>query len=115
MAVGGWLITTRIRIWSRLAPSAFIADVYRAAARIVIIVVVLVLALDIFNATALIAAVLRAAGVVGLAVGFAGRDIVENFIASILLRLRQPFRSNDSVGIQGGYRDGGAPDRAPRS
>ncbi|MEW2913625.1 mechanosensitive ion channel domain-containing protein [Leisingera sp. JC11] len=101
VAAGGWLLTTRIGIWTRLAPNAFIADVYRAVARILFILTGLVLALDILNATALIGAVLGAAGVVGLALGFAVRDTVENFIASILLSLRQPFRPNDFVDIQG--------------
>lgn len=101
VAILGWLLTTRIGIWNRLAPNAFIADVYRAIARIAFIVLGVVLALDILNATALIGAVLGAAGVFGLAIGFAVRDTVENFIASILLSLRQPFRPNDFVDIQG--------------
>lgn len=101
VAVGGWLITTRIGIWTWLAPNRFIADVYRAVARIAFILLGVVLALDILNATALIGAVLGAAGVMGLALGFAVRDTVENFIASILLSLRQPFRPNDFVDIQG--------------
>ena len=101
VAVGGWIVTTRLPFWAWIAPNSFIADVYRAVARIVFILLGLVLALDILNATALIGAVLGAAGVVGLAVGFAVRDTVENFIASILLSLRQPFRPNDVVEVDG--------------
>lgn len=101
VAVGGWILTSRIGIWAWLAPNMFIADVYRAVARIVFIVLGVVLALDILNATSLIGAVLGAAGVVGLALGFAVRDTVENFIASVLLSLRQPFRPNDFVDIHG--------------
>ena len=101
IAFGGWLLTTRIGLWSKLAPNSFIADVYRALARIVFILIGFVVALDILNATALIGAVLGAAGVVGLAVGFAVRDTVENFIASILLSLRQPFRPNDVIEVDG--------------
>lgn len=97
----GWLATSRLRLWRRLAPNSFIADIYRAVARIGFVLLGLILALDILNATALIGAVLGAAGVVGLAVGFAVRDTVENFIASILLSLRQPFRPNDFVEIAG--------------
>ncbi len=97
----GWLLTTRISLWEWLAPNHFIADVYRALARILFVLLGIVLALDILNATALLGAVLGAAGVVGLAVGFAVRDTVENFIASILLSLRQPFRPNDVVEIEG--------------
>ncbi len=101
IAVVGWLLTTRLRLWNRLAPNTFIAEIYRAVARIGFILLGVVVALDILNATALIGAVLGAAGVVGLAVGFAVRDTVENFIASILLSLRQPFRPNDFVEIDG--------------
>jgi len=58
-------------------------------------------AMNILGATALIGTVLGAAGVIGLAVGFAVRDTIENYIASILLSLRQPFRPNDAVNIEG--------------
>ncbi|MXQ08116.1 mechanosensitive ion channel [Alphaproteobacteria bacterium GH1-50] len=101
ISVLGWLLTTRLTFWQRLAPNRFIADIYRAVARIAFVLLGVIVALDILNATALIGAVLGAAGVVGLAVGFAVRDTVENFIASILLSLRQPFRPNDVVEIDG--------------
>jgi small-conductance mechanosensitive channel len=97
----GWTLTTRIAIWKRLAPNEFIADIYRSVARVIFMLIGIVIALDILNATALIGAVLGAAGVAGLALGFAVRDTVENFIASILLSLRQPFRPNDLVEIEG--------------
>jgi small-conductance mechanosensitive channel len=61
----------------------------------------IVVALDILNATAILTGLLGAAGIVGLAVGFAVRDTVENFIASVMLSLRQPFRPNDFVDIEG--------------
>jgi small-conductance mechanosensitive channel len=97
----GWILTKRLAIWQRLAPNPFIADVYRAVGRILFGLLGLVAALEILNATAQFGAVLRAAGLVGLALGFAVRDTVENFIASILLSLRQPFRPNDFVEIDG--------------
>jgi small conductance mechanosensitive channel len=101
IAWAGWVITPRLPVWGWLAPNSFIADVYRTIARIAVLLIGLVAALDILNATALLGAVLGAAGVVGLAVGFAVRDTVENFIASILLSLRQPFRPDDFVDISG--------------
>lgn len=58
------------------------------------------LALNILDATNLIATILSAAGIVGLAIGFAVRDTVENYIASILLSLRNPFEVNDLVKIE---------------
>nr|WP_216863354.1 mechanosensitive ion channel family protein [Roseibium litorale] len=95
----GYVVAGREWPWSRLAPNAFIADLMRQFVRILFIVVGAVLALDILGATALLGTLLGAAGIVGLAVGFAVRDTVENYIASILLSIRQPFRPKDFIKI----------------
>ena len=97
----GLAIARRKQPWDRLAPNAFIADIYRQILRLVFVIGGLVVALDIVNATALLSGILGAAGIVGLAIGFAVRDTVENFIASIMLSIRQPFRPNDTVEIEG--------------
>lgn len=89
------------RPWNRLAPNAFVADIYRQIIRIAFFVFGVVIALDILNATALLSTILGAAGIIGLALGFAVRDTVENFIASVMLSFRQPFRPNDTVEING--------------
>jgi small conductance mechanosensitive channel len=58
------------------------------------------LALEILDATALVAALLGTAGLFGLVLGLAFRDLAENAIASLLLSLRQPFAPNDLVRIE---------------
>lgn len=97
----GWLIARMRRPWDRLAPNAFIADIYRQVIRLGFVIGGLVIALDILGATALLSTILGAAGIIGLAIGFAVRDTVENFIASIMLSVRQPFRPNDAIEIGG--------------
>jgi len=97
----GFFIARRNWPFDRLAPNAFIADIYRQVVRLVFIVLGLVLALDLLNATALLSTILGAAGIAGLAIGFAVRDTVENFISSIMLSIRQPFRPKDLVEIDG--------------
>lgn len=97
----GFLIARLRQPWERLAPNAFIADIYRQIIRLLFIIAGLVIALDIVGAAALLSGILGAAGIVGLAIGFAVRDTVENFIASIMLSIRQPFRPNDTVEIEG--------------
>jgi small conductance mechanosensitive channel len=82
-------------------PNAFIADIYRQIVRLGFVVLGVVLALDLLNLTALLGTILGAAGIIGLAIGFAVRDTVENFIASIMLSIRQPFRPKDLVEIEG--------------
>jgi small-conductance mechanosensitive channel len=60
-----------------------------------------IVALIILDATSLVKTILSAAGIVGLAISFAVRDTVENYIASILLSVRNPFSMNDLVDIGG--------------
>lgn len=102
IVLGLGLLLARLRQpWDRLAPNAFIADIYRQIIRLAFVIAGIVVALDILNATALLSTILGAAGIIGLAIGFAVRDTVENFIASIMLSIRQPFRPNDAVEING--------------
>ncbi|PRY95713.1 small-conductance mechanosensitive channel [Hasllibacter halocynthiae] len=97
----GLFVARRRWPWDRLAPNSFVADIYRQIVRIVFAIAGLVIALDILNAVALLSTILGAAGIIGLAIGFAVRDTVENFIASVMLSFRQPFRPNDLVEIEG--------------
>ncbi len=94
-------LAARLRLWDRLAPNAFIATIYRQIVRILLAFAGFVVALDLAGAGALLGTLLGAAGIVGLAIGFAVRDTVENFVASVMLSLRQPFRPNDLVQIEG--------------
>ncbi|HEV8034526.1 mechanosensitive ion channel family protein [Yoonia sp.] len=97
----GFALARMRQPWERLAPNTFIAEIYRQLLRIAFVIFGIVIALDILNATALLSTILGAAGIVGLALGFAVRDTVENFIASVMLSFRQPFRPNDTVEING--------------
>ncbi len=97
----GFAIARLRQPWERLAPNAFVAEIYRQLLRITFVILGIVIALDILNATALLSTILGAAGIIGLALGFAVRDTVENFIASVMLSFRQPFRPNDTVEING--------------
>lgn len=96
--LGRW-IARREGVFSTLAPNGFIAELLGGIARIVVVLVGLFLALSLLDATSIIGTVLGAAGIVGLAVGFAVRDTVENWIASVLLSLRTPFLARDYVRI----------------
>src|SRR5271157_808919 len=58
-------------------------------------------ALHLLGMTEAVLSFLGLAGVVALAVGFAFRDIAENFIASVMLGLRRPFRVGDFIEVAG--------------
>lgn len=59
------------------------------------------LVLRISGLSRLAVAVVGGTGLVGLVLGIAFRDITENFIASLLLSIQNPFREGDLVEIDG--------------
>lgn len=100
VVVSAGLLIARIdRLWARLTPNAFVADLVKQLITLIFIAAGLVLALDLIGATTLLGTLLGAAGIIGLAVGFAVRDTIENYIASIMLSVRQPFRPNELIKI----------------
>ncbi len=102
--LAGSFLAGRKALWRRLSPNSFLAELMATSARLVIIVAGLVIALDLLGASTLLGAILGSAGVVGLAVGFAVKDTVDNYVSSLMLSIRQPFRANDHVVI--GDREG---------
>ncbi|WP_379548809.1 mechanosensitive ion channel domain-containing protein [Qipengyuania sp. DSG2-2] len=99
IALAGYAIAGFRPLWNRIAPNGFLAELIASAIRFIFAVLGIVVALDIIGAGALLGAVLGGAGVVGIALGFAMRDTIENYVASLMLSLRQPFRANDHVMI----------------
>lgn len=99
IAALGYLLASLTGLWRRVAPNGFLAELIASALRFVFVVAGLVIALDMIGAGALMGAVLGGAGVIGIALGFAMRDTVENYVASLMLSLRQPFRANEHVVI----------------
>ncbi|NYZ64177.1 mechanosensitive ion channel family protein [Luteimonas deserti] len=86
--------------WLRLRTrNPYLDGLIRRVVRAVILIAGVLVALDLLNATALVGALLGSAGVLGLALGFAFKDIAENYIAGVLLSLRRPFAPGDTVRI----------------
>ncbi len=96
--LGRWL-AQRKKFIRRVAPNLFIADLLSKLGWFIVTMIGVIVALSLLDATSIIGTVLGAAGIVGLAVGFAVKDTVENYIASILLSLRNPFLVRDQVAI----------------
>ncbi len=97
VALLGYGMASRTRILRWIAPNVFLAELLATSIRVTFIIFGLVTVLEVLGATALLGGVLGGAGVVGIALGFAVRDTVTNYVASIMLSLRQPFRANDHV------------------
>lgn len=98
--VGGWL--SRRKSFERMTSrNPFLRELARTSTRWACLLVGVLVALEIMDATALVGAVLGTAGVLGVALGFAFKDILENYLAGILMSVRQPFAPRDHVVIDG--------------
>ena len=91
--VGHWGVPQPLRS----SPLAW--GMVRRVLQVVTTLIGLVVVFDLLGVTSLVGALLGTAGVAGLAVGFAFRDIIENYLAGVILSIRQPFRGNDIVAI----------------
>jgi small conductance mechanosensitive channel len=100
-----WILA-QVTIWIagpllRRTPNEFVQNIVKTAIRAVYIGIGVLMALEAMDATELATSILGAAGLVGLAVGFAVKDTIENYIASVLLSVRQPFSPHEVVNIDG--------------
>ena len=97
---GSWL-SNRQKMWQRLTPNPFVAELLSQTVKVICIVFGLILALSLIGAETILGTLLGGAGVIGIAVGFAVKDTIENYIASLMLSIRQPFRARDHIVING--------------
>lgn len=78
----------------------FLQNIVGRAIQTAVVLAGILVALDLLEATALVGAVAGTAGLAGLALGFAFKDIVENYLAGLLLAVRRPFDQNDHVVVE---------------
>lgn len=100
-----WLLSRVIgrseRVFRRLSDRPLLRNTLRQVLQVVVLGVGILIALEVLDAVALVGAVVGTAGVFGLALGFAFQDIVENYLAGLLLSVQQPFSKDDMVDISG--------------
>lgn len=94
--LGRW-VSNHASWLQRLGFSELASHLGKRVIRLLITALGILLALEILDATALVGALLGVAGVAGIAIGFAFRNIVENYLAGVLLSARNPFNIGDFV------------------
>ena len=97
---GSWL-SNRQKMWQRITPNPFVAELLAQTSKVIFIIIGLILALSLIGAETILGTLIGGAGVIGIAVGFAVKDTIENYIASLMLSIRQPFRARDHILING--------------
>lgn len=78
-------------------------DFLAKAIKIVLIICILLLALHAAGLSGIAGAMIATAGASAVVLGFAFKDIIENFLAGIILAFNRPFNINDTVQIESIY------------
>lgn len=99
LALLGHLVASWRSLWRWALPNPFLEELVSGAFRILMLLVALIVSMNVLGATALMGTILGGAGVIGLAIGISVRDTLENYVSSIMLSVRQPFRANEHVVI----------------
>lgn len=97
---GRWL-ARRLHLLRWGSNNPYLDSLLRRGVHLMTLLIGVLIALDLLGATALVGAVLGSAGVLGIMLGFAFRDIAENYLAGVLLSLRRPFEPDDLIMING--------------
>nr|WP_262913634.1 mechanosensitive ion channel family protein [Rhizobium halophilum] len=89
------------RLLEQRIPSPLLRGVVVRAISIPVLLLGIYFVLQVAGLTRLAVTVLGGTGLVGIIVGFAFRDIAENFLASLLLSVRNPFSTGDLIEVAG--------------
>lgn len=94
----GWLVRSAIsRAAGRHDGQAMAAEAVGRAVGLLLVALSLVYALGVLGVR--LGPLVGALGIGGLALAFAGQNILANFLASIILQLRRPFRRGDQIAV----------------
>ncbi|AZG75001.1 BON domain-containing protein [Shewanella livingstonensis] len=90
-----------IRPLTWVTQSELIRLVMQRSFSVLIILLGLYIFLRLAGLTQFAVAIISSTGVIGLILGFAFKDIAENFISSLLLSVQRPFKLGDVIAVEG--------------
>ncbi|MGE0040860.1 MAG: mechanosensitive ion channel family protein [Vicinamibacterales bacterium] len=93
------LVTRSHGLFARAVPNPLVRQFMQRLVAAAVGLAGVVLALQLLDWTTVVGAVAGTAGLAGIALGFAFRDLAENYLAGILLAIQQPFGVNDHVRV----------------
>ena len=104
--LASWLVARGLamlgrRFFARRVSSPLLLSILVQAVAVPSYLLGIYLVLRVAGLTQLALTVLGGTGLLGIVLGFAFRDIAENFLASLLLSARNPFRSGDLIEVAG--------------
>lgn len=101
-SVIGWMIARSFNSWARRHDRGNLGEVLGSFLKWIVILVGVLLGLTIVIPSLRPGDLVAGLGIGSVAIGFAFKDILQNWLAGLLLLLRQPFRPGDQI-VVGDY------------
>lgn len=98
--VAGWITSLFRKKVNSKAHDKLMIGFLTKAIKVVLFIIVFLLALSIAGLSGISAALLATAGASAVVLGFAFKDIAQNFLAGIILAFSRPFNVDDTVKIE---------------
>ncbi len=95
-----WITKIINRQINRKSKDPLMSGFLAKAIKLVLIICTLLLGLHTMGLSGIAGAILATAGASAVVIGFAFKDIAENFLAGIILAFNRPFNVNDTVKIE---------------
>ncbi len=99
--LAAWIVKRSFIAWAKRRDRTNLGEVLGSFLRWVVIVAGGLIALTIVIPSLKPGDLVAGLGIGSVAIGFAFKDILQNWLAGLLLLLRQPFRLNDQIVING--------------
>jgi small-conductance mechanosensitive channel len=99
--VARWAVRGSQHLLRRRISSVLLGEVLARLAALPVFVLGAYVILKVSGLTGLALSLVGGTGLAGLVIGFALRDIAENFLASLLISIQRPFATGDLIGVAG--------------
>lgn len=96
-----WISRSTMALLQQRLENHLLRRVAAKAAAVPVLLVGFYIALRVAGLTGLAVTVLGGTGLIGLVIGFAFRDIAENFLASLMISIQSPFAHGDRIAVAG--------------
>jgi len=98
--IAGWLTSLIRKRLRHKSEDPLMSGFLAKAIKLVLIIAIFLLSLNVAGLSSIAAAIMATAGASALVIGFAFKDIAENFLAGIILAFNRPFHVDDTVKIE---------------
>lgn len=98
--VAGWITSLFQKKIRQKSKDPLMSIFLAKSIKLILIIAIIMLALNTAGLSSIAAGIMATAGASAIVIGFAFKDIAENFLAGIILAFNRPFNINDTVQIE---------------